>query len=246
MRFKICFTIVLIGFAFCCFITAFTQKKGSVDNNPPKVTITSPNGWFNWSSIIRYSISISDKEDGSSEYNEITANEVLLEGLYLPDASKAEKYLFARAKMSTEHPGLSMIKNSGCFNCHATKNKLIGPSFELIAKRYPDNPNAIDMLTKKIMNGSTGVWGDMPMPAHPALKTDQARQVISWILKNNLNPNLTYLPGIEGAFQTIEKPIPDLSKGVYILTASYIDHGVEGSHQIRRHGQHSVLLKNPN
>lgn len=248
MRFKLFFAIALINFAFYYFITAFTPKKKSVDNNPPKVTITTPrnNDKFNWNSLIRYNISVVDKEDGSSEYNEITANEVLLEVLYLPDASKAEKYLSAKAKICTEHPGLSMIKNSDCLNCHAAKNKLIGPSFELIAKRYPYNPSTIDMLTKKVINGTSGVWGRLPMPAHQTLKTKQTRQIISWILKNNLNPNLTYYTGMDGAFRTKEKPVNNAGKGVYILTASYTDHGVKGSLQIRKYGQHSILLKNSN
>ncbi len=248
MRFKLSFAIALIGFIFYCFITAFTSKKKSVDNNPPKVSITTPgnNGKFNWNSIIRYRISVSDKEDGSSEYNEITANEVLLEVLYLPDSSKAEKYLSEKARMDTEHPGLSLIKNSGCFNCHAAKNKLIGPSFDLIAKQYPYNPGTIEMLTRKVINGSSGVWGDTPMPANPTLKTEQARQIISWTLKNNLNPNLIYFPGMEGTFRTKEKPANDAGKGVYILTASYTDHGVKGSPQVRKYGKYSILLKNSN
>jgi len=37
-------------------------------------------------------------------------------------------------------------------------------------------------LTEKVKEGGSGVWGDVAMPAHPALKPAEAKQIISWIL----------------------------------------------------------------
>jgi cytochrome c len=244
MRFKLYGTIVLIGLA-CLLITSFVSQKKSAENNPPKIIITSPqNGdQFLWNSTIRYNIKITDIEDGLSEYDEINAKEVLLEVYYLPDASKAKQYLAGKAKIVKENIGLTMLKKSDCFTCHASKNKLIGPSFELIAKRYLLNRNSLERLTKNVINGSAGIWGRAPMPAHKTMKTEEVKQMISWILANNSNPNLTFYPGTEGAFRVNEKPANENGKGVIVLTASYTDHGEKGTMQNKKYGQHSILLK---
>jgi len=74
------------------------------------------------------------------------------------------------------------------------------------------------------------------------LKTDQAREIIRWILKNNTNPDVTYFTGIQGAFRTKQKPEKDAGKGVYILTASYTDHGLKGRPQLSKRGQHTITI----
>lgn len=243
IQFKLFFTIVLIAFA-CCLNAAFVNPQKIIENNLPKVIITSPlnDDHFSWNSIIRYNIKITDNEDGSSEYDEINAKEVLLELYYLPDASKAKNYV-ANKRNGKEHNGLTMLKNYDCFTCHASKNKLIGPSLELIAKRYKLTKNSVERLAKNVINGSTGVWGRAPMPAHKAMNATEVRQMICWILANGSNPNLTFYPGIEGVFRTKEKPVNEKNKGVIILTASYTDHGEKGSMQNRKYGQYSILLK---
>ena len=240
-------TIVLSALAVC-LNTSFAYRQKWFENSPPKITITSPlnDDRFAWNATIRYNIKITDKEDGSSEYDEINAKEVLLEVCYLKDASKVKNYLAGKANMVKEDKGLTLLRNSDCFTCHASKNKLIGPSFELIAKRYPVNKNSLERLTKKVMNGSTGIWGQVAMPAHPAMKTNEVREIISWILTNNSNPNISFYPGIEGAFRTKEKTAKETGKEVLVLTASYTDHGEKTSTQNKKYGQHSILLKAAN
>jgi cytochrome c len=57
--------------------------------------------------------------------------------------------------------------------------KLIGPSFQEIAKKHPDK---VDYLAAKVKNGGVGVWGQMPMPAQ-ALPEADARTIAVWIAK---------------------------------------------------------------
>ncbi len=245
MRCKSPVPIVLAGIGFCGLITAFVPKTNSPTNSPPQVTIITPgdNDRFQWNSLVHYKIRVSDEEDGYSEYNEIEANEVLLKVVYLPDASQLETYLSSDKDADLQHPGLSLIKTSGCFNCHSAKSKLIGPSFEQIAKRYPYNPSSIATLTQKVMDGSLGVWGDTPMPPHPDLTAEQAKQIIQWVLQYNSNSDVTYFSGLQGTFRTQEKPANDAGNGVYILTASYTDHGLNNNRQLRERGHHTIMLK---
>jgi cytochrome c len=244
MRYKLLFSIVLAGIALYSFITAFAQAHS--ENNPPKVIIVAPldNSRFQGNAMVNYTISVSDKEDGTSEYDEIAPGEVLLKVVYLEDSIKVKKYLSARTNNGDiESAGLSLIKTSACFTCHAAKNKLIGPSLELIAKRYPNNPTSIEALAKKLIKGSSGIWGKIPMPPHPEIKTDQAKEIIRWILTNNTNPDVTYFTGIQGAFRTKQKPGTNTGRGVYILTASYTDHGLKGLPQLSKHGENTIMLK---
>ena len=164
---------------------------------------------------------------------------------YLPDSALLKNYLSDRSK--TNRKVLLWMSTSNCFTCHAAKARLIGPSFELIAGRYPDNSISVDSLSKKIIVGSSGTWGDLKMPPHPDLKIDQVKEIVRWILKNNSDPDQSYFVGTEGAFRTKEKPTGESGKGVYILTASYTDHGTKGtSHgpSDTKQGQHTIVLKN--
>jgi cytochrome c len=57
--------------------------------------------------------------------------------------------------------------------------KLIGPSFQEIAKKHT---NQVDYLAGKIKGGGVGVWGQIPMPAQ-ALPEADARAIAVWIAK---------------------------------------------------------------
>ena len=52
----------------------------------------------------------------------------------------------------------------GCQACHAVDKKLVGPSYKEIASKYAADADALGKLQQKVKNGSTGVWGSVPMP----------------------------------------------------------------------------------
>ncbi len=79
-------------------------------------------------------------------------------------------------------PPAELAKASNCTACHAQAARLLGPSFKDIAARYKSDPQAEDKLTLKVRNGAQGVWGAIPMPANPALKEEEARSLVRWIL----------------------------------------------------------------
>ncbi len=78
------------------------------------------------------------------------------------------------------------------------------------------------LLQKHILEGSVGVWGKVSMPSHPELTKEQAAAMVQWILQASSSPDFSYYTGTEGKF-------PVVKKGAYLLTASYTDHGVEGT-----------------
>lgn len=227
---------------FLLFVYVNELQTDKLKNNPPKVEIVMPAnaGTFNWDSFIRYSIRVTDAEDGSSEYEEISSKEVFLEIRYLPGNSKLNESNLIKAGVISDPPGLAFMKTSTCFNCHTVKAKLTGPSFIEISKKYPHNSTTINLLAKKVIKGSSGVWSNTAMPANSDFTETQSKQIIEWIFKNAENPNRNYYVGTEGTFKTRIKP--DIAEGNYILTASYTDHGLKGVPKSNKRGQHTIVI----
>lgn len=215
-------------------------KKLQQENHPPVVKITAPrsNTRFECNATVPYTISVSDPEDGESEYQEINSNEVYLEVKFVADATKAAAIMKQASK--TEPAGLTAIKGSNCFNCHTLNTKLIGPSFYDISKKYPITKANTEKLIKHIREGSTGVWGDVSMPSHPELTQQEMQSIVQWMYKNGAQPGLNFYRGLEGAIRP-KSPTAN-QKGVFILTASYTDHGTKDQPKQTLRGQDVVLI----
>ena len=76
----------------------------------------------------------------------------------------------------------ALANQSGCLTCHGVSNKIIGPAFTDIAAKYKGQADAGAKLVVKIREGSTGVWGPIPMPPQPQLKDDDIKAMVGWIL----------------------------------------------------------------
>jgi cytochrome c len=226
------------------YAMSFSLIPSVQENSAPEVRIISPanKSTFRWNTDVQYSIQVSDKEDGNSEYDEINGNEVLMHILYLPDTLKASNY--RNGKLTEDEPrAITLMKTSTCFSCHTSRSKLIGPSFDRIANKYNHSEETVATLTQKIIQGSTGAWGDVKMPSNTDLKPEEIKEVVSWILKNNKNPDVFYQAGLKGTVRIKEKSENDTGKGVYVLTASYIDHGLASKPSLKKRGQHTIILK---
>jgi S-disulfanyl-L-cysteine oxidoreductase SoxD len=75
-----------------------------------------------------------------------------------------------------------ILHQNTCTSCHAAEQKLLGPSFKDIAKKYQDKSDSAAYLSSKIKAGGVGVWGQVPMPAQ-ALSEADAASVVQWLLK---------------------------------------------------------------
>jgi cytochrome c len=231
--------------AICVLGFGFTYWQNQ--NSPPKVTISIQGSGttFQWNSVVPYTIAVSDAEDGKTEYNEIPSHEVLLLAKYFHDSTLVKK--ISVSEQMIHHDAVLAMSKALCFNCHAAKTKVIGPSFEQVAARYKNARGAVDALTTKIVDGSTGTWSDLRMPPHSDLEVQDVKEMVTWILKNSSDPELSYFVGTDGALRTREKPPNAFSAGVYLLTASYMDHGPRNPNnglrtQVKR-GHHALVLR---
>ena len=78
--------------------------------------------------------------------------------------------------------GLNLIAKSDCFTCHKLRETLVGPSYGDVAKKYPNTPENINLLSDRIIKGSQNIWGPTPMLAHPGITKADAEKMIKYIL----------------------------------------------------------------
>lgn len=78
--------------------------------------------------------------------------------------------------------GLSVAQANACLGCHAVDRKLVGPSFLQIAAKYKGDVQAQGKLERKVRDGGAGVWGVIPMPAHPRMSNADIKDVVQWVL----------------------------------------------------------------
>jgi cytochrome c len=77
---------------------------------------------------------------------------------------------------------LDLAKKSNCMSCHTVDKKLVGPSYQDVAKKYAGNKDAVKALTAKVKAGGKGVWGEIPMPPNAAVKDADIEILVKWIL----------------------------------------------------------------
>lgn len=79
-------------------------------------------------------------------------------------------------------PGLALVEKSDCVSCHKISEISVGPSYTAVAGKYENNPENISLLANKILKGGQGVWGQVPMAAHPTVTKEDAEKMVKYIL----------------------------------------------------------------
>ncbi len=82
--------------------------------------------------------------------------------------------------------GAALAKSLGCTTCHGTTSAIIGPAFRDVARKYAGDAGALALLSAKVRQGGSGVFGAVPMPPQPQVKDAEARAVVQWILDGTL------------------------------------------------------------
>ncbi|MDO8650895.1 MAG: c-type cytochrome [Undibacterium sp.] len=75
-----------------------------------------------------------------------------------------------------------LAKTKNCMACHSVDNKVVGPAYKEVAKKYAGDKTAEDKLVKKVMKGGSGAWGAIPMPANPQVTEAEAHTLVKWVL----------------------------------------------------------------
>jgi S-disulfanyl-L-cysteine oxidoreductase SoxD len=83
----------------------------------------------------------------------------------------------AKPATKAQDPAIALLAKHNCNACHAQDRKVVGPSFNDVAKKYAGK---VDYLAGKIKSGGSGVWGPIAMPAQSAPDAD-IKTIAAWL-----------------------------------------------------------------
>ncbi len=79
-----------------------------------------------------------------------------------------------------------LAAKNGCMGCHAVNTTVMGPAWNLVAKRYKDLPGARGLLIDAVVNGGSGNWSELTggkvMPPHKEIPHSDISTIIEYIL----------------------------------------------------------------
>ena len=76
----------------------------------------------------------------------------------------------------------ALAQKSGCMACHAVDKKIVGPAYKEVAAKYKGDAKAEAMLVDKVKKGGVGTWGQIPMPPNAAVKDEDIKTLVKWVL----------------------------------------------------------------
>ena len=159
----------------------------AVGNSMPTISleVTNNQSFFWPGQPVEYEAHIEDMEDGSLASGGISPEDVVVT-IGATDMSPDVTMLAQdhAAAVNTYIPrGLKLINDSGCKACHAIEQASVGPSYKEIADAYTGGePERIEMLVGKVIEGGSGTWGDRVMSAHPQLSRAEVTEMVQYIL----------------------------------------------------------------
>lgn len=218
----------------------------TVGNEPPVLSLDMPMGnksFYAANKPFNYDVKVSDKEDGTLEKG-IEADRLAVNIDYL--AEGFDKIAIAQGHRSADAsaafaPGKKLIEASDCKACHSVDKKSIGPAYREVSAKYKGDNSAVEKLTKKVIAGGGGVWGETAMAAHPQLSAADASEMVKYILNvTNEKPKEKSMPA-KGSY-VAKVPAGDKGKGVFIVRAAYEDSGASGLPSLK--SEKTLVLKN--
>ena len=207
---------------------ATTYQKIIAGNAPPTLSIEldEKDNMFYKGKEIAYKVVVADLEDGSTAKQEISPEDVKVTLTYIPEGRDLVVATLGH-QQNTVPAGLQLINKSDCKACHALNEKVAGPSYTDIANKYTRKDK--NQLVKNIIKGSSGIWGETMMSAHPQLKIEEVEKIVGYILSLKPDENKVEkdLP-LAGTLTFEDHPSSSKeseSTGIYVLMASYLDQG---------------------
>jgi len=78
--------------------------------------------------------------------------------------------------------GPDLARRQGCLACHGVDQRIVGPAFREVARRYRDDGGAPARLVAKVRRGGSGNWGPLAMPPHPDIAEADLAELVRWVL----------------------------------------------------------------
>jgi len=191
-------------------------------NSRPEVAIAIDGGapaFYLPGQKISYDVSVTDPDGTAIDPNNIFVSVDYLEGMDKVAMSMGHQ------QVSAAVTGKALTQAMDCKTCHKEAEASIGPNYKDVAAKYKERRDALKYIQGKIKTGGNGVWGEVTMPAHPNITTDESRQIALYILSLNGDEKKEKSLPAKGTI-TVES---SASGNMLVITASYTDAGAEGT-----------------
>jgi len=209
-------------------------------NEPPQVALNvSGNSQFFFpGTSFDYAASVRDAEDGEGiDPTHIAMSiDYVSAGFDYAEVIQGQRSVDATTRYAVAQ---GLISQTDCGVCHQLDVRSAGPSYKEIAERYANQPGAEAVLAKKVIEGGSGVWGEINMPAHPAITMNDAQTIVDYIL-NIDNNTLASMP-LEGTYTPMVSE--EDNQGSIVVRTAYQDRGAGDlpAHSI----ENAVILQSP-
>jgi cytochrome c len=185
---------------------------------------------------VQYAVDIEDPDDTARQKD---LSDLWVGADYVEGLDKAAASGGGRA-VTEALAGKNLMLSLDCKTCHKIDGKSVGPAFMDISKRYQHDAGAPGRLVQKIIQGGSGVWGQVAMSAHPNLKPADVAQIVGWIQSLSAENKIKSLAASGSLNPTLNKPAK--ANGVLLLSATYSDKG--GNNIKSLTGSGSIALRN--
>lgn len=167
-------------------VTVQDSKNNKAESNPVSVyagndnpivdiVLTNTSGIYTPGERIGYEVKVNDYGRPIDTSNLVVAVDYI-KGTDMAGASLGHQ------QVSEIVLGRSLMMASDCQSCHKIDEPSVGPTYVDVARKYKKQSGASNYLAEKILQGGSGVWGEVAMPAHPDMKESEARQIANWIM----------------------------------------------------------------
>ncbi|MCE3252376.1 MAG: hypothetical protein K0Q67_1386, partial [Cellvibrio sp.] len=202
-----------------------------IGNEPPVISFSSTqNQSFFWadSRQLDYAFTVSDQEDGV--ISTVENGNPLITFTYVEPEKKSA---LGHQTANLIDQGKALVDANNCLGCHKLDEKIVGPAFRDVAKKYQKDPAALAYLVNKIGNGGAGVWGEMNMPGFSGLSEAERTALATYVLSLAVDhsPKGLALSGKvdleshqKNSTTGSNKPYA-INGEAYIFTAKYTDKG---------------------
>ncbi len=181
---------------------------------------------------IGYEVIVKDADENDN----INEDNIFVSVDYLEGMDKVAMNL-GHQQVSAAVTGKALTQAMDCKTCHKEAEASIGPNYKEVAMKYKDQRNALNYLQRKIVAGGSGVWGEVMMPAHPKITSDESRQIAMYI-RSLASDGLEKKSLPTKGTITAESSSPG---NMMVITASYTDRG--GDETIPLTGSNSIAIQ---
>lgn len=85
-------------------------------------------------------------------------------------------------QVSAQSTPADLARSKNCLACHSVNARIVGPAFKEVAQKYRNQKDAEHKLAQRVLKGSSGIWGAIPMPANAQVSEAEARTLVKWVL----------------------------------------------------------------